>query len=241
MKRLALLLVGVMCVIFTSAQSFTERVERSGLVIYYPGFSRVDLVCGTMPSKQADSVIFCAEAAYTHALLTDFSHANIDGDHVSGGVFYAGAPCTETPQRIGNTGVFVWYAGRWQFAMGESTDLLHEAAAKGGMGFSQAIIYWNGEQQKTTRGTLKAALEKTTHYRVLAELEGRLCIIDSKLAVPYADFLEMLEQIRPTYAIYCDMGHGWNYSWYRDSEGRVHEIHPTPGRYTTNWITFYTK
>ena len=40
-------------------------------------------------------------------------------------------------------------------------------------------------------------------------------------------------------AIYCDMGTGWNYSWYRDYDGSVKEIFHTPGRYTTNWVTFY--
>jgi len=39
-------------------------------------------------------------------------------------------------------------------------------------------------------------------------------------------------------AVYCDMGPGWNYSWYRRDDGSVEELFTTPGRYTTNWITF---
>lgn len=41
-------------------------------------------------------------------------------------------------------------------------------------------------------------------------------------------------------ALYLDMGGGWNYSWYRDSVGKAHDIHPqTYGSiYQTNWIVF---
>ena len=60
----------------------------AGLIVYYPQFSRIDLVCETMPSKQDTNVIFCAEAAFTHELLDEFAHSNIDGDHVSSGQRY---------------------------------------------------------------------------------------------------------------------------------------------------------
>ena len=46
-----------------------------GLVIYYPQFSRIDLVCGTMPSQQDTTVIYCAEAAFTHELLDSVAAA----------------------------------------------------------------------------------------------------------------------------------------------------------------------
>ena len=51
--------------------------------------------------------------------------------------------------------------------------------------------------------------------------------------------LAVLLVIGILFAIYCDMGTGWNYSWYRLTDGGVVEIFPTKGRYTTNWITFY--
>lgn len=41
-------------------------------------------------------------------------------------------------------------------------------------------------------------------------------------------------------AICCGMGTGWNYSWYREDEDSVKEIFHTPGRYTTNRVTFYS-
>ena len=45
----------------------------AGLIAYYPQFGRIDLVCGQMPSKDDDSVVFCAEAAFTHELLDEFA------------------------------------------------------------------------------------------------------------------------------------------------------------------------
>ena len=42
------------------------RIDTTeNLLVYYPEFSRIDLVCGTMPSIEDDDVIFCAEAAFT--------------------------------------------------------------------------------------------------------------------------------------------------------------------------------
>ena len=55
-----------------------------GLIVYFPQFSRIDLVCGTMPSQQDTTIVFCAEAAFTHELLDEFKHSNIDGCQVQG-------------------------------------------------------------------------------------------------------------------------------------------------------------
>ena len=62
-----------------------DSTTVDGLIVYYPQYSRIDLVCDKMPSQQDDSIVFCAEAAFTHELLDEFNHSNIDGDHVSGG------------------------------------------------------------------------------------------------------------------------------------------------------------
>lgn len=212
----------------------------NGLKVFKPDFTSVELVCGTMPSKADSSVVLICEAAYTEQLLDAFSHDNIDGPHVSEGIFYEGAPCRETEKKIGCTGAFAWYDGEWHYALGydEGSQLLRTAAEHGGCGFSQAVIFYDGVEQKTTRGTREAALLKETWYRVLAVVDGRLCILESEQSESYGAFLTHLREMKPTFAIYLDMGHGWNYSWYRDNGGHVRTIHPMPGRYTTNWITF---
>ena len=201
-----------------------------GLIVYYPMFSRIDLVCGTMPDKQDTSVVFCAEAAFTHELLDEFAHSNIDGDHVSGGKRYIGAQCKD------NSGAFAWFGDSvWEFVNGDYNELLDSVAAAGGMGFGQAIIIHDGESIRPLWR------EKANWYRALCEKDGRLCIVDSRDSVEYEDFVRLLEDFAPRHALYMDMGAGWNHSWWRDSAGLVHEIHPVApkSRYCTNWITFY--
>ena len=201
-----------------------------GLIVYYPQYSRIDLVCGTMPDKQDTSVIYCAEAAFTHELIDEFDHSNIDGDHVSGGKRYKGAKCKD------NSGAFAWFGDTtWEFVHGEYSELLDSVAAAGGMGFGQAIIIHGGQSVRPLWR------EGKNQYRALCEKDGRLCIADSRKAVEYEEFVAMLEQFAPTHALYMDMGAGWNHSWWRDGNGKAHEIHPVAdkSRYCTNWITFY--
>ena len=202
----------------------------AGLIAYYPQFSRIDLVCGKMPSQQDTNVIFCAEAAFTHELLDEFAHSNIDGDHVCGGQRYKGAKCLD------NSGAFAWFMDTtWEFVNGEYGELLDSVAAAGGMGFGQAIIIHQGESIRPLWR------DGVNQYRALCEKDGRLCIVDSRKAIDYEDFVKLLEQFAPTHALYLDMGAGWNHSWWRDKGGKTHEIHPVAdkSRYCTNWITFY--
>ena len=49
-----------------------EIVDTCNLRIYYPDYSRIDLVCGKMPEKEDESVIMFAEAAFTGELLDRF-------------------------------------------------------------------------------------------------------------------------------------------------------------------------
>ena len=220
-----------------TAQAIPVMVDDTtvnGLIAYYPQFSRIDLVCGKMPSQQDTSVIFCAEAAFTHEILDEFAHSNIDGDHVSAGKRYKGAKCED------NSGAFAWFGDTtWEFINGEYSELLDSVAAAGGMGFGQAIIIHEGESIRPL--WREKYDDKSTHYRALCEKDGRLCIVDSRDEVSYEKFVALLEDFAPRHALYMDMGAGWNHSWWRDETGKVHEIHPVAdkSRYCTNWITFY--
>jgi len=211
-----------------------DDTTASGLIVYYPQSSRLDLVCGQMPDQRDTSVIFCAEAAFTHEILDEFAHSNIDGDHVSAGKRYKGAKCED------NSGAFAWFGDTtWEFINGEYSELLDSVAAAGGMGFGQAIIIHDGESIRPL--WREKYDDKTTHYRALCEKDGRLCIVDSRDEVSYEKFVSLLEQFAPRHALYMDMGAGWNHSWWRDDQGEIHEIHPMAekSRYCTNWLTFY--
>lgn len=203
--------------------------STADVVAYYPQFSRIDLVCDTMPNQGDAMVIFCAEAAFTHELLEAFAHSNIDGDHVSGGSRYAGAQCKD------NSGAFISWGNHWEFIQGDYSAALDQAAAKGGMGFGQASIIHQGKRVE------RLWRSGVNQYRALCEKEGQLCIVDSREAVEYAQFVDQLEGYGVTEALYLDMGAGWNHSWWRDVDDSVHEIHPRldKSRYCTNWITFY--
>ena len=210
--------------------------------IYTPRFDRIDLRCGTMPSKNETDVIFVAEAAFTEAKLDTFSHTNIDGNHVSAGVWYEGVRCVETPEKVGNTGGFVWYDGKYEFFADTTAaeEGLRRAAEFGGMGFRQEAIIHKGKYVPNTR-TENERFNRVENYRLLSELDGRLCIIENIEPVHFSEFLTVVQSLNPTEALYMDMGSGWNHSWYRDSDNNVREIHPVQfkSRYCTNWITFY--
>ena len=211
-----------------------EVVRTENLIIYYPSFARIDLVTGKMPSKTDEEVIFCCAAAFTGERLTEFRHSNIAGHHVSGGEYHQGYKCGV------NNGLFTWSKkSGWRFynyAHANSVTPLKKAASEKGMGFGQSLLV-NNKREMT--GCKKAGAKN--HYRALCSLDGRLCIIDSKNSITFKAFKTLLIKQGVTYAMYCDMGTGWNYSWYRDKEGKAVEIHSIPGKYTTNWITFYSK
>ena len=112
--------------------------DSLGLNIYYPEFDRIDLGCGRMPCSEDSAVIFCCEAAFTGQLLKDFKHGNIAGDHVSGGEYFKGYTC-----RV-NTGCFTFADGKWGFFLNDHKTALKRAAEKGGMGFGQNMVIFNG-------------------------------------------------------------------------------------------------
>ena len=222
----------ILCLLFVEASYGQEnklmRIETTNdLIIYYPQFLSIDLACGKMPEKTETNVLFCCEAAFTGDLLKEYKHSNIAGHHVSGGKFYRGYKCKP------NTGCFVFYQNQWKFLLHTYADELKLAAKNGGMGFGQNMIIYDGETQPSFR-----KLQSKFEYRALCEYHGKLCVIDSKGVVSYASFINSLEKIAVSHALYLDMGSGWNHSWYRDNNGTVVEIHPKTHSYTTNWLVF---
>lgn len=235
---LSLMLVAVSC---NCAQTCEQKVttvavdtSNAGLKIYYPNFTSIDLVCGTVPSADDDSVIMFCEAAFTNYLMDEFTHKNIQCSHASGGVFYKGA----RTQR--NNGAFVYYDGNWKFVHRESNPsvldaAIDSAAARGGMGFCQEMFIHNGLEVEHTRKD-----ENCNLFRALCSIDGKLCVADATDAVTFRDFIDNLLAAGVSEALYLDMGSGWNYSWYRPHSGDSPVIiHPKTHSYITNWITFY--
>ncbi len=127
---------------------------------------------------------------------------------------------------------FCYYDGQWKFSQDE--NILQEAAQHHGMGFSQSAIIFDSETLPLCR---KAT--SSNFYRALCEIDGKLCIVDSKEKMYYKDFVAALEKQHVKYAIYMDMGPGWNFSWYKDNDLHTHYLRDVIIKYTTNWIAFY--
>lgn len=207
-------------------KEYVTCVDTLGLKVIYPEFSRVELVCGTMPSKDDMDVVLVFAAAYTGKCLKVFQHSNIVGMHVSGGKYYEG--------HIYN-GAFVYYKGRWKF-MSKSAEIKAEmplAAEHNGAGFTQDLLIYKGELHPTKRKD-----GNTNIFRALCEHNGKLCVIESQQVIKLGDLKKALLDLGVTNAIYTDMGSGWNHAWYRTSSGII-ELQPYKHPYCTNWITFY--
>jgi SanA protein len=205
-------------------------VDTCGLRVYYPQYTNIDLVCGTMPSKEDRDVIMFAEAAFTGELLNEFKHSNVAGDHVAKGKRERGFRCKR------NTGAFVYYDGEAKFIYKNFSDELDRAAKHGGCGFSQEMMIHLGKEVPHSRKS-----SNSNEFRALCKIGGKIAVIDTKGIMTFGNFISKLLSIGATEALYLDMGTGWNYSWYRDVKGSPIEIHPVKTKYATNWITFYRK
>lgn len=219
-------------ILFLQVSGYAVNVKTSANInVYYPDYSRIDLVCDQMPKAAQKDVEFCCEAAFTGELLEEFKHSNIADNHICDGKMIKGYRCKA------NTGGFVWGKGKWKFMRKDDFP----AEANGwNMGFCQMLIIKDG----TTRPIGAKMKNYKNIYRALCEKDGKLCIIESKKMVTYEFFVKCLSDYKVTHALYLDMGRGWNYAWYRDKAGKVVVLHPeskmAPSyKYRTNWITFY--
>ncbi len=214
--------------IVTPKETLVDILDTCMLRVYYPQYSRIDLVCGEMPRKSDESVIMFAEAAFTGDLLDSFKHSNIAGDHVSSGRRESGYSCKR------NNGAFVWYNDTPKFLYKEYSKDFDIAAKNGGCGFAQEMMIHRGNVVEHTRPD-----SNKNEFRALCLIDGKIAVIDSKGNVQFGDFINNLLKVGVTEALYLDMGPGWNYSWYRDENGNPIEIHEYPSNYATNWIAFY--
>lgn len=204
------------------------RVDTtSNLIIFYPNFSKIDLVCKEPPPETDERVILVCGAAFTGEKLKYFRHSNIAGNHVSGGRFYQGY------NALGNTGVFAYYQGKWYFATQDDVvKTISNAADHQGMAFGQKLVIYNNDKQHVY-------LKGRRRFRTLCERKGKLCFIEGRRIQDFNFYVSELQRIGVTNAIYLNTGTEWNYSWYRDNNGMVHRLHPKQDPYATNWVVFY--
>ena len=167
----------------------------------------------------------CVAAAFQDTYQLGFSHDNIVGWHTSGGKLERGKP----QEKLGAITYVDGTARIWNTE--EAEEAVKYASEHGGIGFQQFIVLYDGQ-----RGGHKS--NEFRCYRVLAVTNGRVCIIDSRTQMHYDDFIQALNDVGVQDALYCDMGSGWNYSWYRGAEGKPVDIIGIPWPFSHNWLVF---
>ena len=200
-------------------------LETDDLYIYSANYSDIAFVAGDRPSRDDESILLCVAAAFQDTYQLDFRHSNIVGWHTSGGRLERGKP----QDRLG---AFTFVDGIpriWNIDQAEAA--VQDAAARGGSGYQQFVVLCDGQRGGHDSDEFRC-------YRVLALLGDKACIIDSRTQMHYSDFIRALEELGVRDALYCDMGSGWNYSWYRNAEGQAVDIIGTPWPFSHNWLVF---
>ena len=206
----------------------TRVYDTGSVYVIFPEYTQVDHVSGKRPSQADGTITWCSGAAFQHAVRLGFTHENIDGDHADSGVFH------ESPYNKDSFAAFVFADGKYAFEFDRPSEAIRAAAEAGGSGFMQFGLIRDGKTVMTVDRL------RVRCYRVLAELNGNLCVIDSVRMTHFEDFMEELLRLGVTNAVYMDMGAGWNYSWLRDAAGRVVTLFGLPVPWSHNWVVFRT-
>ena len=70
----------IMALVLLQIRCFAVNVETTtNLNVYYPEYTKIDLVCGQMPKAAQKDVEFCCEAAFTGELLNDLQWGDEEG------------------------------------------------------------------------------------------------------------------------------------------------------------------
>lgn len=200
-------------------------LQTDDLYVYYTDYDRLDFVAGQRPSRDDKSILMCVAGAFQSKYQLGFNEDNIVGWHISDGRLERGAPQDDL-------GAFTYVDGVahiWD--VDEAEGAVREAAERGGLGYQSFVVLKDGERGGFNTHEFRC-------FRVLAILGERVCIIDSRTLTHFDEFVQKLQEFGVTDAIYSDMGSGWNYSWYRDADGRAQTIIGMPWPFSHNWVVF---
>lgn len=204
----------------------TTIYKTDTFYVFFPKYTHVDLEYGVRPKKSDKSITWCSGAAFQHDIQLGFSDDNIEGYHASKGTY------SDSPYVKDGYGAVVFYDGIFKFEFDNPQTAIKEAAEHGGSGFMQYRMIRNGELVNDFH------MPRVRSYRVIAEINDNLCIIDSINMMHFDDFLAKLKELNVTNALYMDMGAGWNYSWYRKTSGHVKTLFGLKVPWSHNWIVF---
>lgn len=199
--------------------------ETNQLYILFPRYQRIGYVFKDRPSMSDPDITLFGTSAFFRFYELNFRHECVVGDHARDGVYYEGAEET-------GLSAFTYYDGEPHFTLTDPDEAVRLAAENAGDGFEQYMAIWQGEKQDLLFGKLRC-------YRLLAELNGRICFIESAVPMHYDDFIDRVMALGVENALYMDMGAKCSYSQYRDNNGSTVNLFGKPGEFVHSWIVFY--
>ena len=211
------------------------------LYVIFPRYSKIKYSFQKCPSMKDESLTFFANATFFQQLSFTFfvssalfgkvnprfHQLSVLGNHAQDGIAYKGARWHHRPPNA-----FTFYDGQAHFVLENADDAIKLAAEKGGDGFEGCMVIWDGKK-------IDFLAAKKRCYRVLTELNGRVCIIESSIAMSYDEFIQSVLDIGVQKALYLDMGGKSAYSQYRDNRNHVINLFSRYPVYFSGWIAFY--
>lgn len=199
--------------------------ETEDLYIFFPQYKEIRFVYADCPTMKDPNLTMFVTSSFFHTYELTSRHENVVGAHASNGVYYEGAAEK-------NLSAFTFFDGQAHFTLENPDEAIRTAAEHGGEGFEQFMAVWDGEKTRDI-------LTKRRCYRVMAELNGRVCIIESKKIMGYADFIRAVQDAGVKTALYLDMGAHSSYSQYRRNDGKVINLFGKRGEFVHSWVGFY--
>ena len=199
--------------------------QTGDLYLLFPQYKEIRFVYDECPSMKDENLTMFATSAFFHTYELKSHHENVVGAHTYDGVYYAGAAEK-------NLSAFTFYDGEARFTLDNPDEAIRTAAEHGGDGFEQFMAIWNGEKTRDI-------LSKRRCWRIMAELNGRICIIESRIIMEYPEFINDVLKLGVKTAIYLDMGAHSSYSKYRNNDGKVINLFGKRGEFAHTWVAFY--
>ena len=177
------------------AMILIDVIGNSQFVCFTPMDCEMVYVVETPPSTSDSTILFCAAASFTGQRMNEFKHSNICGSYVVDSIAYNRLfnPTTNIDAS------FAYWNGDAYFAKGKNFELLDSALQNNGVFFMQKHVLCERE-----RGEMN--LTRNTIYRVLAEYDDKLCVIQNANPMIYQSFVEGLVDLGIRNAVYLDMG-----------------------------------
>lgn len=110
---------------------------------------------------------------------------------------------------------------------------LNEVAQRGGIAFQQYYWIYDGHRE-----SLWFEHDRKYHFRALTEIDGRICIIESRVHTTCETFKDRLEELGIRFAANLDTGRGWQNAWFRQHNGKLLLMQYFPFPFNTNKLVF---